>query len=109
MIGKKQGVIMSKVQILRYETRADAAEVNQGLIENIFAELNSADPGGLRNITLRLADGVTFVHIAVTEEGSETLAKSAAFAEFVKDHGGRITAPPTIQVGTVVGSYGFLD
>jgi hypothetical protein len=52
------------------------------LVEKAFAELNEQRPDGLRYATLRLADGVTFVHVAVIEsdDGSNPLGESEAFA-----------------------------
>ena len=52
---------------VRYQTTAEAAEENQRLVEQVYAELNDSKPDGLRYVTLRLADGVTFVHIAFVE------------------------------------------
>jgi hypothetical protein len=97
---------MSGVTIVRYTTRPEAAEENQRLVEKVFAELNADDPGGLRYASFRLADGVSFVHVAVHEgDGDGPLATSAAFAEFQHDIAGRVTAPPEAARATLVGSY----
>jgi hypothetical protein len=58
---------MAKAVVVRYQTRADAADRTQHLIEQVFAELNAEDPGGIRYAAFRLADGVSFVHIALTD------------------------------------------
>jgi hypothetical protein len=69
--------------VVRYKTKPEASEENQRLVENVFEELNERQPDGLRYATLRLADGVTFVRVAVieTDDGSNPLAESEAFAE----------------------------
>ncbi|WP_409494800.1 hypothetical protein [Amycolatopsis sp. cmx-11-12] len=99
---------MAKAQFVRYQTRDDAADENRRLIEAIFEELNRDDPGGLRNATFQLEDGVNFVHVAVVDEGSETLAKSPAFGKFVEGLGDRAVAPPAREEATLIGSYRFL-
>jgi len=58
-------VTMAKAVVERYQTRAYAAEGNQRLIEQVFAELNPGDPCGVRYAAFRLADGVSFVHVAL--------------------------------------------
>jgi hypothetical protein len=94
--------------VVRYETRPDAAEENQRLVEQVFAELNGKDPGGLRYATFRLADGVTFVHVAVTEGEANPLEQSGAFAEFQSGIRDRVVRSPEPAQATVVGSYRFL-
>jgi len=100
---------MSDVTIIRYQVRPEAAQDNQRLIEAVMAELADSDPGGLRYTAFRLADGVTFVHLAVTEDGGRNpLADSPAFAAFQRDLAGR-QAPGTRsrETATPLGSYGF--
>jgi hypothetical protein len=98
---------MSTTIMVRYETRPDAADENQRLVEQVFAELNGKDPDGLRYATFRLADGVTFVHVAVTEGEANPLEQSGAFAEFQKGIRDRLVGPPERSDATVVGSYRF--
>ena len=99
---------MSRTVVVRYKTRADAADENQRFVEQVFAQLAAEDPGGLRYATFRLADGVTFVHIAVTEGEVNPLSQSAAFAEFQREINARCVEPPVVTEATLVGSYRFL-
>ena len=99
---------MSRTVVVRYKTRADAADENQRLVEQVFAQLAAEDPGGLRYATFRLADGVTFVHIAVAEGEVNPLSQSAAFAEFQREISARCVEPPAPAEATLVGSYRFL-
>jgi hypothetical protein len=85
----------------------DSAEENQRLVEQVYAELEAEQPAGLRYMTLRLADGVTFVHIAFRDPADNPLTRTRAFQEFQADLGQRITAPPLSSEATVVGAYGF--
>jgi hypothetical protein len=99
---------MSETVVVRYETRAGAAEENQRLVERVFRELNEAAPDGLRYATFRLADGVSFLHVAVVEGADNPLTRSAAFAEFQRGASDRMVAPPVLTGAAVVGSYRFL-
>jgi hypothetical protein len=99
---------MSTTVVVRYTTRVDAADENQRLVEKVFAELAANDPGGLRYATFRLADGVTFVHVAFVEGDDNPLSRTAAFAEFQRELGQRCVDPPVAADATLVGSYRFL-
>ena len=96
------------VVVVRYTTVADRADENQALVEEVFAELGDARPEGLSYLTLRLADGVSFVHVASidTPDGANPLAATAAFKEFQREIADRCTAGPLVVDATVVGSYG---
>jgi hypothetical protein len=98
---------MSRIRIVRYRTRPEAAEENQRLVEKVFTELGADEPGGLRYATFRLADGVSFVHVVVHEGDDDPLGDSAAFAAFQQGIGDRVIEPPTAEDATVVGSYRF--
>ncbi|MEO8093158.1 MAG: hypothetical protein ABI726_10670 [bacterium] len=90
--------------------KPELAGENQRLVERVFAELNENDPGGVRYATFRLADGVSFVHIASieTDDGSNPLAETDAFVEFQREIKERCTQPPVAQDAVVVGSYRLL-
>jgi hypothetical protein len=95
--------------VVRYTTRPEHADENLALIEKVFAELAADRPAGLRYVSFRLADGVSFVHVAdvETDDGSNPLTATAAFAEFVGGIADRCEAPPVASDAMVVGSYGL--
>lgn len=97
---------MRKV-LVRYKTKPEHAEENQRLVEKVFEELAATSPGGIRYATFRLADEVTFVHVASieTDDGSNPLGETAAFKEFQSQLGERCDEPPAAQDATIVGSY----
>lgn len=99
---------MSKTVIVRYKTRPEAADENQRLVEQVFAQLAAQDPGGLHYATFRLADGVTFIHVAATEGEVNPLSQTPAFAEFQREISNRCAEPPVATEATLVGSYHFL-
>ena len=95
---------MSRV-IVRYRVKPDQADRNEELVRAMYEELHRADPAGFRYRTLRLADGVTFVHIA-EGDGAGILPKLAAFQEFQKNIASRCDEPPLALEATEVGSFG---
>ena len=94
--------------IVRYTTRPERADENQALIEKVFVELVATAPTGLRYASFRLADGVSFVHVA-TVDGNDAnpLTSTPAFAEFVRDIAERCVEGPIGSSATVVGEFGF--
>jgi hypothetical protein len=93
--------------IFQYETKPDAADDNQRLVERVFTQLVAADPGGLRYASFRLADGVTFVHVALFEGENNPLPGTAAFQEFQHAIADRCVQPPARAAATVIGTYRF--
>ncbi|MGC4877935.1 hypothetical protein ACLQ26_16970 [Micromonospora sp. DT43] len=87
--------------VIRYQTKPEAADENQRLIENVFAELAATAPPGLRYSAFRLADGVTFVHVV---DGAG-LTELPAFKEFQRTIGDRLAGGPTRDDATPIGSY----
>lgn len=105
---QEERVIMGNAFVVRYTTRADAAAENEKLVAQVFAELATTDPDGLRYVAFRLADGVTFVHVAVVDGESNPLFETAAFKDFQREIGDRCVDGPVPSGATVVGSYRFL-
>jgi len=97
---------MSKTVVVRYRTRPDAAEENARLVEGVFASLAELEPDGFRYATYRLADGVTFVHVAHLAGAENPLPTLPAFAEFQRELAQRCVEQPAPSDATVVGSYG---
>lgn len=97
---------MSKTVIVRYRTRPDSADDNARLVEAVFTALAEIDPGDFRYATYRLADGVSFVHVASFAGSANPLATLPAFAEFQRELPQRCAEPPAPSEATLVGSYG---
>lgn len=98
---------MSTIKVVRYRTKQERAEENAELVRAVFAELGADAPGGLRYVTLRLADGVTFVHVATILGETNPLASSAAFGRFQSAIADRCEEGPVALDATVVGAYGL--
>jgi len=96
---------MSNV-IVRYRTRPEAAEENARLVQDVFAALAEVKPDGFKYTTYRLADGVTFVHVASLDGAENPLTTLPAFAEFQREIAHRCVEQPAPSNASVVGSYG---
>lgn len=99
---------MTNTVVVRYETRADAAQENQRLVERVFAQLDRERPEGLGYAVFRLADGAGFLHVVATDEGGASLSELPAFMEFQHGAEERLDGPPTRSEASLVGSYGSL-
>jgi hypothetical protein len=99
---------MAVTKVIRYTTKPECAEENARLVGDVYAELAEQQPEGLQYATLRLDDGVSFVHIAVLDSEVNPLSTSPAFSAFQADLGGRLAAGPEPLDATVVGNYRLL-
>jgi hypothetical protein len=99
---------MAVTKVIRYRTNPQDADENERLIREVFAELAATRPDGLRYASFRLADGVSFVHVAVQDGEVSPLSDSAAFAKFQAGIGERCAEGPVASDATVVGSYRLL-
>jgi hypothetical protein len=99
---------VGKTAIISYRTRPETAKENQRLVEQVFAELTEKEPDGLHYASFRLNDGVTFVHIVVTEDGEDPLPGITAFKQFQQGFSERTVGKLSRDTATVVGSYRFL-
>ena len=97
---------MTRNVIVRYRTRPEAADDNARLVEAVYTALADLDPGDFRYATYRLADGVSFVHVASYSGAANPLATLPAFAEFQRELPQRCAEPPAPSEATLVGSYG---
>lgn len=99
---------MSRTVVVQYRTRPDTADENQRLVEQVYAQLAREDLGGLHYATFRLADGVSFIHISISDGEVNPLTQLSAFAEFQREVGERCVEPPQTSGASLVGSYRFV-
>ena len=99
---------MKRVMV-RYKVKTGRAAENERYIESVFEQLQRDRPPGLRYATFKLADGVSFIHIASHEaaDGSDPLRDLPAFKAFTATIKDRCEDPPAVVELTEVGSYGF--
>ena len=97
---------MPVTKVVRYRTNPQDAAENVRLIREVFAELTAEQPGGLRYASFQLDDAVSFVHVAVLDDGDHNpLQDSAAFARFQSGIKDRCADGPVASDVTVIGSY----
>lgn len=100
---------MSKTVVVQYTTRPEVADENQRLLERVFAQLDEQHLEGIRYTTFRLEDGVTFVHVAITDDAVSPLTQLPAFTEYLEGIDKRLVEPVSNQTAKVVGSYRFVS
>jgi hypothetical protein len=95
--------------MVRYTVKPGQAELNEKLVKAVYEELAQVRPSGFRYATVRLDDGLTFVHIAESEGADSPLRSIEAFARFTDGIADRCDLAPQTTEFEVVGSYGLLD
>jgi hypothetical protein len=97
-----------KTVMVRYKTSEAHAHANEERVRAVFNELRSTAPQGIRYATYRLADGVTFIHIATLETPDKNpLAALPSFKEFQRQLKDRCVEPPVLTELSAVDSYGL--
>src|ERR671931_2219876 len=96
--------------LVRYKIKPDRVEENEELVRAVYDELRHTEPGGLRYATFKLDDGVSFLHVAVTESdtGGSPLSKVKAFHEFQKNIEDRTDEAPVVTAIEEIGTYRLL-
>jgi hypothetical protein len=99
---------MSNAIVVRYRTKPEATADNEALVRAVYEELAATKPDGFHYMTFKLDDGVSFVHVAVHDEGADNpLGASPAFGRFQADLASRLDEGPIPAPAQVVGSYAF--
>jgi hypothetical protein len=91
--------------MVRYRVKPDRAEENEALVGAVYEELHETEPTGLRYATFQLDDGVSFVHIASTDDDHNPLSEVKAFGEFQKGIGERCEEAPVVTELREIGSF----
>ena len=96
------------IVLARYTTHPDKATANEDLIHAVFDELRRSSPAGLRYSAFKLADGPSFVHLAIidTADGSNPLVTMDSFKRFQNGLRERCVEPPVVTDLLPVESYG---
>jgi acyl dehydratase len=99
---------MTTTKVIRYRTKPEHADENERLVRAVFAELAEDAREGLHYATFRLDDGVSFVHVAVTDGDENPLTSSPAFAAFQAGIGERCAEGPVPADASVIGNFRLL-
>jgi hypothetical protein len=93
--------------MVRYKVQAGRGDENAELVKAVYAELAEQRPAGLRYVTFRLPDGVSFMHVVIeTDQPGRILGEVEAFRRFSADIESRCDEPPVATEIELVGSYG---
>lgn len=94
--------------MVRYRVKPDRVAENEELVRAVYDELAASQPDGLQYATLKLPDGVTFIHLAQHGEPNPLLT-TAAFPRFLEGINDRCDEPPAVTQAEEVGSYRFFE
>lgn len=92
--------------MIRCKVRPDGVEADLELLQEVYEEMRSVQPKGLRYVTFQLEDKVTFVSFAEME-GPEVLQQLEAFQRLRATPRERFDEPAVLTMLHKVGSYGF--
>jgi hypothetical protein len=93
--------------VVRYTVHPDHVAENTRLVEAVYAELATSEPGGFTYATYLLDDGCTFLHVAHLDgDGAAPLASLRSFREFQQGLTERCSTPPHAQSPQLVGAFG---
>ena len=93
--------------MVRYKTLAEHAETNAHLVHTVFDELRAKKPDGIRYATFRLADSVTFIHVATHVHDPSRLTSLPAFQAFQTNIKQHYAEPPVVTELSPLDSYGL--
>ena len=96
-----------KQVLVRYKVKPERVKENEELVRAVYDELRYTQPAGLRYATFKQDDGVSFVHLAVTESdrGDSPLSRVKAFQEFQKNIDDRTDEAPVVTEIEQIGAY----
>jgi hypothetical protein len=93
--------------MVRYKVKPDRVAENEALVRAVYDELRRTEPAGLRYATFQLGDGVSFVHLAVSEaeDGKGPLSQVKAFRQFQENIAERCDEAPVVTELREIGSF----
>ena len=90
--------------MVRYKVKPERVAENEALVRAVYEELAERAPDGIRYATFRLDDGLSFVHIALLDDG-QSLDELAAFQRFTAEIRDRCDEPPATSSLSPIGAY----
>jgi hypothetical protein len=91
--------------MVRYKVKPDRGAENEELVRDVYDELLRTRPDGLRYATFQLPDGMSFLHLAETEDGRDPLSTVQAFGRFREDIADRCGERPVVTELRAIGSF----
>ena len=94
--------------VVSYRVHPGRGDENEALVRAVFEELHRTRPAGIDYATIRLEDGVSFLHVAAEGSGA-VLRDLDAFQAFQAGLPERAEAPPEFASATLIGDYRALS
>jgi hypothetical protein len=91
--------------MVRYKVKPERVAENELLVRAVYEELKAVGSDGFQYVTFKLDDGVSFVHLAMGEDGRGPLPRLEAFRRFQTDIAERCDEPPVVMELTEIGSF----
>ena len=93
--------------VVTYAVKPECVEEHVALIEAIFSQLDGEQISTVDYKVLRLADGVSFVHVSTadTPDGCNPLPELSSFQAFAAGLPNRVATPPVPSGADIIGSY----
>jgi quinol monooxygenase YgiN len=95
--------------MIRCKVRPDGVEAGLELLQEVYEEMRSVWPKGLRYATFQLEDKVTFVSFAEMDEGPEVLQRLEAFQRHRATPTRSSMSPPCSRCCTKSAPTAFTD
>ncbi|HKD97346.1 MAG TPA: hypothetical protein VKB69_07035 [Micromonosporaceae bacterium] len=93
--------------VVSYTVRPEAVDEHVRLIEGVFDELRAAKRADVEYKVMRLADGVSFIHVSTadTPDGANPLTALESFREFSRNLPARVATQPNPTAADIIGTY----
>jgi hypothetical protein len=94
--------------MVRYQVKPGMADENERLVREVFAQLARDKPAGMRYDVFKLPDGVSFVHLSVSqadERENNPLIALETFKAFSGSAKDRCVEPPVTTPLEPIGRY----
>ena len=100
-----------KKLLVRYKVKVDKVVENETLVKEVYKQLHENNIDGFHYTTVKLEDGVSFIHIAFvdTDEANTAFNQLPAFRNFQANIKDRCEELPVVNQITVIGSYNFMQ
>jgi hypothetical protein len=94
--------------VVRYKVKPERLAEHEALIARVFAQLAEVRPKDLRYEVFKLADGLSFVHLATHSATPNPLTDLEAFKAFAADVKSRLDEGPISSEASAVGCFGHV-
>jgi hypothetical protein len=93
--------------IVRYKLKPECVAENEALVKGVYAAVAREKPPGFHYATIKLADGVSFIHFSRLDEpgAKNPLFDLPAFKAFTADIKARCEEPPVSMAFDEIGAY----